>query len=132
MTDGHDLIEPVRTFLSAPRCAVLSTIGPDGAPRQIVIHYLLGEDHLRINGHRARHWVANVRRDPRVSLVVHDQVDYLRYVSIRGTATPLDEGHRAVAEAMSQAERYAEDPADFAAQPRVSFRIDVQRLTEHS
>ena len=45
MTDGRDLLEPVRAFLSAPRCAVLSTIGPDGAPRQIVIHYLLGEDH---------------------------------------------------------------------------------------
>jgi len=27
-----------------------------------------------------------------------------------------------VAEAMSQAERYGEDPADFAGQPRVSFR----------
>jgi PPOX class probable F420-dependent enzyme len=132
MTDDGDLIEPVRTFLSAPRCAVLSTIGLDGAPRQIVIHYLLGEGHLRINGHRARRWVANVRRDPRVSLVVHDQLDYLHYVSIRGIATPLDEGHAAVEEAMSQAERYGEDPADFAGQPRVSFRIDVQRLTEFS
>jgi PPOX class probable F420-dependent enzyme len=132
MTGGRDLIEPVRTFLSAPRCAVLSTVGPDGAPRQIVIHYVLGEDHLRINGHRDRRWVANLRRDPRVSLVLHDQVEYLHYVSIRGKATLLDEGDRAVAEAMSQAERYGEDPAGFANQPRVSFRIDVERLTEYT
>src|ERR1700722_17508835 len=60
MADGCVLIEPVRAFLSAPRCAVLSTIGTDGAPRQIVIHYLLGEDHLRLNGHRDRRWVANL------------------------------------------------------------------------
>ena len=110
---------------------MLSTIGRDGAPRQIVIHYLLGSDHLRINGHRDRHWVANLRRDPRVSLIVHDQADYLHYVSVRGRATVLDEGETAVAEAMTQAERYGEDPLDYAGQPRVSFRIDVDRLIEY-
>jgi PPOX class probable F420-dependent enzyme len=132
MADSRDLIESARTFLAAPRCAVLSTIGPDGAPRQIVIHYVVGEDHLRINGHRDRRWVANLCRDPRVSLVVHDQAHYLHYVSIRGTATLLDEGDDAVADAMAQAERYGEDPGEYAGQPRVSFRIDVERLTEYS
>ncbi len=131
MTDGLILIEPVRAFLSGPHCAVLSTIGADGAPRQMVIHYLLGESHLRINGHRDRRWVANLRRDPRASLIIHDQVDYLHYVSIRGAATLLDEGDAAVAEAMSQAERYGEDPADVAEQPRVSFQINVERLIEY-
>ena len=117
MADGRELIEPVHSFLSAPRCAVLATIATDGAPRQIVIHYLLADDHLRINGHRDRRWVANLRRDRRVSLVVHDQVDYLHYVSVRGIATVLDEGEDAVADAMLQAERYGEDPAGFADQP---------------
>lgn len=131
MADARALIEPVRPFLSAPRCAVLSTVGADGAPRQIVIHYLLGEDHLLINGHRDRRWVANLRRDPRLSLIVHDQTDYLHYISLRGTATLLDEGETAVADAMRQAERYGEEPAEFADQPRVSFRIDVDRLTEY-
>ncbi len=131
MTDDRILIDPARAFLSAPLCAVLATIGADGAPRQIVIHYTLAEDHLRLNGHRDRHWVANLRRDPRASLIVHDQVDYLHYVSIRGTATLLDEGEIAVADAMRQAERYGEDPANFAGQPRVSFRINIERLTEY-
>lgn len=131
MTDGRVLIEPVRAFLSAPRCAVLSTIGADGAPRQIVIHYQLGEDHLRINGHRDRRWVANLRRDPRASLVIHDQMDNLHYVSIRGSATLMDADDIAVAEAMTQAERYGENPAEYATQPRVSFQIDVERLTEY-
>jgi PPOX class probable F420-dependent enzyme len=132
MADGRALIEPVRAFLSAPRCAVLSTIATDGSPRQIVIHYVLGADHLRINGHRDRRWVTNVRRDPRVSLVVHDQAEYLHYVAIRGRATLVHEGDRAVQEAMTQAERYGEDPAGFAGQPRVSFRINVERLTEYT
>jgi PPOX class probable F420-dependent enzyme len=126
------LIEPVRSFLSAPRCAVLATTGTDGASRQIIIHYLLDDDHLRINGHQDRRWVANLRRDPRASLIVHDELDYLHYVSIRGTATLLDENGAAVADAMHQAERYGEDPGDFATQPRVSFRINVERLNEYT
>jgi Pyridoxamine 5'-phosphate oxidase len=81
-------IESVRSFLSAPRCAVLSTVGIDGALCQIVVHCLLGESRLLINGHRDRRWVANLRRDLRVSLIVHDQqVDYLPCVAIRGSAT---------------------------------------------
>lgn len=74
--------------------------------------------------------MANLRHDPRASLIIHDQADYLHYVSIRRTADLLDEDDAAVAEAMSQAERYSEDPALFARQPRVSFRITVERLTE--
>ena len=132
MADAWELIEPVRSFLSAPRCAVLATTAADGASRQIVIHYTLDGDHLRVNGHRDRRWVANLRRDPRASLIVHDEVDYLHYVSIRGTAALLDENDAAVADAMRQAERYGEDPAGFAAQPRVSFRIDVERVTEYN
>jgi PPOX class probable F420-dependent enzyme len=128
---GKRLIDPVREFLSAPRCAVLSTVGPDGAPRQIVIHYMLGEDHIRLNGHRDRRWVANVRRDPRVSLIVHDERDYLHYVSIRGRAQLLDDSDDARAEAMRQAERYDEDPSDFAGQPRVSFRVDPEHVHEY-
>jgi len=125
------LTEPVRTFLSAPRCAVLSTLGPDGAPRQIVIHYMLGEDHVRLNGHRGRRWVANVRRDPRVALVIHDEADYVHYVSIRGRAVLIDEGEDALAEAMAQAERYGEDPAGFAGQPRVRFRVEIEHIHEY-
>jgi PPOX class probable F420-dependent enzyme len=131
VSDGKRLIDPVHNFLSAPRCAVLSTVGPDGAPRQIVIHYMLGEDHMRLNGHRDRRWVANVRRDPRVSLIVHDERDYLHYVSIRGRAQLLDDSDDALAEAMRQAERYDEDPSDFAGQPRVRFRVYPEHVHEY-
>ena len=131
MSDPRRLIEPVRSFLSAPRCAVLSTLGPDAAPRLVVVHYTLAEDHILLNAHRDRHWVANVRHDPRVALLVHDERDYLHYVSIRGHATVIDEGEEAVTEAMSQAQRYGEDPANFANQPRISFRLDPEHVHEY-
>ena len=50
---------------------------------------------------------------------------------MRGAATLMDESESAVADAMRQAERYDEDLAKFADQPRVSFRIDVDRLHEY-
>ena len=131
VSDATRLIDEVRSFLSAPRCAVLSTLGPDGAPRQIVIHYMLGEDHMRLNGHRDRRWVANVRRDPRVALIIHDDRNYLHYVSIRGRGSLVDEGEGALAEAMRQAERYGEDPADFAGQPRGSGRVEPEHVHEY-
>jgi PPOX class probable F420-dependent enzyme len=131
VSDGRRLLEPVRGFLSAPRCAILSTLGPDGAPRQIVIHYTLDQDHVRLNGHRDRRWVANVRRDPRVALIIHDEAHYLHYISIRGRAALVDESEGALEEAMRQAERYGEDPASFAGQPRVSFRVDPEHVHEY-
>jgi PPOX class probable F420-dependent enzyme len=131
VSDARSLIDPVRSFLAAPRCAALSTLAPDGAPRLVVIHYTLAEDHVRLNGHQQRHWVANVRRDPRVALLVHDERDYLHYVSIRGRAAVVEEGEEAVAEAMRQAERYGEDPAGFATQPRVGFRLDPEHVHEY-
>jgi hypothetical protein len=36
-----------------------------------------------------------------------------------------------LAEAMRQAERYGEDPADFAGQPRVSFRVEPEHVHEY-
>lgn len=92
---------------------------------------MLGEGHVRLDGHRDRRWVANVRRDPRVALIVHDERDYLHYVSIRGRAVIIDDGEDALAEAMRQAERHSEDPAGFAGQPRVNFRIEPEHVHEY-
>jgi hypothetical protein len=43
----------------------------------------------------------------------------------------VDEGEAALAEAMRQAERYGENPADFAGQPRVRFRVDPEHVHEY-
>lgn len=131
MTDGGHLLQQVRSFLSASRCAVLATLSADGAPRQVVLHYTLGEEHVELNGRTDRAWVRNLRRDPTAALIVHDRDDYLHYVSIRGRARVIHEGERALADAMAQAKRYGEDPAGFAGQSRVSFRLDPDHVHEY-
>jgi PPOX class probable F420-dependent enzyme len=124
------MLDNVRDFLRAPRCAVLSTIRADGSPHQIVIHYMPEEEGLLINGNPDRVWCRNIRRDPRVSLVVHDSDDYLHYVNIKGVAEVLREGQAAVDDAMRQAGRYGEDPEEFRHLVRVTYLVRPERVYE--
>jgi PPOX class probable F420-dependent enzyme len=124
-------LDPVREYLAVPRCAVLSTIGADGAPHQAVVHYLLDGQALIVNGRADRRWLANLRRDSRVSVVVHDADQPLRWVGIKGSAALLREGGAAVDDAMALARRYGEDPADYQDQQRVSFRIVPGRVYQY-
>jgi PPOX class probable F420-dependent enzyme len=131
MTDPRTLIDPVRSFLAAPRCAVLATLASSGAPRQVVVHYTLQEDHLQLNARRDRGWVAHLDRDPRVALIVHDAGNDQHYVSIRGTARRITEGAAALEDAMRQAERYGEAPTAYAGQARVTVRLDPGAVYEY-
>jgi PPOX class probable F420-dependent enzyme len=124
------LLEPVRDFLAAPRCAVLSTLDAKGAPHQTVVHYFLRDASLEVNARPDRLWAINLRRDPRVSVVVHDSDDYLHWVGIKGTARVLHEGRAAVEAAMDLARRYGEDPAAFENLERISFEIVPRRVFE--
>jgi PPOX class probable F420-dependent enzyme len=129
--DAEQLLAPVEAYLREPRCAVLSTIGADGAPHQAVVHYLPHTDGLVVNGRPDRRWALNLRRDPRASLVVHDADEPLHWVGLTGHAQLLRDGRAAVADAMEMASRYGEDPADYAEQERVSVLIRPRRVFEY-
>jgi PPOX class probable F420-dependent enzyme len=133
MAEPRGLPDPVRRYLEQPRCAVLSTIAPDGAPHPAVVHYLVeGErDTLIVNGRADRRWVANLRRDPRVSAVIHDADQPLHWVGIKGRAELLRTGGAGVDDAMALARRYGEDPTAYQDQQRVSFRIVPRRVWEY-
>jgi PPOX class probable F420-dependent enzyme len=131
MSEAEELLERVRGYLSEPRCAVLSTLGADGAPQQAVIHYMLGPDHVLINGRSDRRWSLNLRRDPRASLMVHDAEEPLHWVSLRGVAELAADGRAGVEDAVALARRYGEDPAPYERQERVSFRIVPRRVVEY-
>ncbi len=50
MAEPGGLLDRVRQYLAAPRCAVVSTIELEGAPHPAVVHYLLERDTLIVNG----------------------------------------------------------------------------------
>lgn len=131
MSESGNLLDPVRRYLTEPRCAVLATIRPDGALHQVVVHYALDQASLILNGRADRRWLANLHRDPRCSIMVHDAGRPLHWVSIKASAEQLRTGDAAVGDAMEIARRYGEDPAAYQDQERVSYRIVPERVFEY-
>jgi PPOX class probable F420-dependent enzyme len=132
----------VDAFLTAPgRFATLATLDPDGTPRQAVIWYRRDADgRITVNSAQGRRWPANLRRDPRCSLSVHDGADGYRFVALVGRVVKvIDDQEVAQADIASFARHYhAKDPAKaerliagFRAQHRVSFRIEIISAHDH-
>lgn len=126
-------IHEVRDFLDRPHRAVLATVDEDGFPQQVVVDYAVDGGGMLVNGRVDRRWVRNLRRDPRVSALVHDPADVSHWVRVTGTAELLREGDvAAVEDAMAMSRHYGDDPEQFRGQHRVSWRIVPCRVVERS
>ena len=142
MNDGTLLSNRVRAFLAAPRrFATLATSGPDGAPRQAVIWYRLdANDRITINSAEGRRWPADLRRNPRCSLVIIDPADGYSFVALDGRVVEvIDDQETAQADIAGLARAYYTDEPEeaessierFRAQQRVSFRVAIVAAHDH-
>jgi PPOX class probable F420-dependent enzyme len=123
-----------RRFLEAPRFAIAATLNPDGGPLQAVIWYRLEGDAIVFNSRIGRQWPNNLRRDPRVSIVVADGYDY---VDLRGEVEIDDDPEVGQAVIAGLARRYQPNEeaveaqiAGFATERRVTFRLRPSRVFE--
>ena len=138
MTD-RPLPEQVRTFLDDERYATISTLDPDGSPRQAVIWYTLDGDEMVIDSAVGRRWPSNLLRDPRIALSVIDRLDGLRWVGLTGTVRAVTDRETTQADIAGMARRYeGADPdevarsiARFEGQDRISFRFRPELAHEH-
>lgn len=138
MTD-RPLPDQVRTFLDDERYATISTLDPDGSPRQAVIWYSLVGDEMVINSAIGRRWPSNLLRDPRIALSVIDRLDGLRWVGLTGTVRAMTDRETTQADIAGMARRYERaDPdevarsiARFGAQDRISFRFRPELAHKH-
>jgi PPOX class probable F420-dependent enzyme len=138
MTD-RPLPDRVRAFLDDERYATITTIDPDGAPRQAVVWYTLDGDEFVINSRIGRRWPSNLLRDPRIALSVIDTADGARWAGLTGTVRPITDHATTQADIAGMARRYdADDPdairrslADFESQERISFRFRPTSVHDH-
>jgi hypothetical protein len=72
-------------LLDSTALALVSTLGPTGAPQTTPIWFLFDGQHVRFSLVEGRQKLRNLRRDPRVSVVVIDPAQPTRYVELRGT-----------------------------------------------
>jgi PPOX class probable F420-dependent enzyme len=87
-----ELTRAQRAFLENPYIGVATTLRPDGSPHSTPVWVDVDEEGVSFNTARPRAKPRQLEADPRVSLVVVDPNDELRWVGITGTATLVDEG----------------------------------------
>lgn len=83
----------VDSYLAQARTLILATIGPDGVPDPVGMWFVLRDGVIWMRTYAKSQKVANVRRDPRVSVLVEDGERYaeLRGVQITGTLEISDD-----------------------------------------
>ena len=104
MTDAE-----IRDFLRAHKTIILNSIGPDGMPHPMPMWFVSDDDFvISMATFRGTQKIVNLRRDPRVSLLVESGREYaeLKGVVIYGTAELSDDTDAIIAtlEAASQKE----------------------------
>ena len=130
-TDTTVLSADARAFLAAPRYATIATVGPDGAPHQAIVWYVVDGDDLIINSRPERHWPRNLAADPRISVAIYELEQPEHWFGLKGRAQLLHEGAEATADIQALARRYSGDPEKYAEQDRVSYRILVESVFEY-
>jgi PPOX class probable F420-dependent enzyme len=109
---------------------VLTTLLPDGSPHSTEVWVDADGDQVLVNSVDTHRKVRNVRRDPRVALVVIDPENGSRHVALRGRVVEVTrEGARDHIEKLAL--RYLGGPYPWFGgrdQTRVLLRIDVDWL----
>jgi len=140
MTPDLPFPDHIRTFLDDLRFATITTVDPDGAPRQAVIWYTVDGDEILINSAIGRRWPSNLGRDPRIAFSVIDSVDGYRWVGLTGTVRAITDHDTTQGDIAAMARRYhADDPEEaerlvterFERQERISFRFRAATLHDH-
>ena len=125
------LNETVREFLDRTYFGVLATLNEDGSPQQTVMWYEVIGDRIMMNTEAGRLKEGNILRDPRVSLCVEDEYNY---VTLTGRATLNDDPERAQQDIARLAQRYrtpekaAELIANFQKERRITIWVDIDRV----
>ena len=98
--------DKVRTLLTANNFAHLSTYAADGTIHNAVIWIDVDGDRAVVNSAEGRAWPRNLRRDPRLTLSVHNQDNPYEAVEIRGRVVEEQTGPPAFDHIDAMAQRY--------------------------
>lgn len=85
--------DEIDALLASTRTATMATVGPDGQPHLVAMWYAVVDGDVCFETKAKSQKAVNLRRDPRISLLVEDGATYedLRGVSIEGRAELSDD-----------------------------------------
>ncbi|WP_438486517.1 PPOX class F420-dependent oxidoreductase [Streptomyces sp. S186] len=126
------LSDKLKELLDSPVFVTVGTIQPDGSPQLSPVWVKRDGDDLLFSTTVGRRKEQNIRRDPRVSVVLQPFDAPYSYAEIRGEATLSTEGGQELIDELSlkyTGKRYAEfNPASADDDQRVVVRITPRKV----
>jgi PPOX class probable F420-dependent enzyme len=126
------LPEPLKRVLDGKVFVAIATVQPDGSPQVSPVWVRRDGDDLLVSTTVGRRKELNLRRDPRVTVLVQPAEEPYVYAEIRGTATLTEEGGPELINELSlkyTGKPYAEfNPASAEDAPRVVVRITPRKI----
>lgn len=119
----------VDELLDGPYPCALTTLDADGSPYSVIVWCRRAGGRIAVNAADGK-WLRNLRREPRVALVVVDTANILRHVNVQGRVTSVtpDAGYEHI-DSLSrvyEGRPYAySTPAEV---PRFKVEIDPERV----
>jgi PPOX class probable F420-dependent enzyme len=124
------LSDTARNLFDGANFAVLSTIEPDGRPHSTVVWAKRDGDDLLFALPKSRRKIANLRRDPRATVVVFDLANPYVSAQIQGTAAIEDDPEGRLIDELSH--KYTGGPYPGFAGPNpqwATVRVTADKLT---
>lgn len=120
-----------RELLDAKNFAHVATLASDGWPHQAVVWVEADGDEILLNSAEGRAWPNNLRRDPRITVVVANLENPYEYVTIKGKAVEItpdgaDEHIDALAKKYLDADTY---PFRQDGEVRLKIRIEPDKVS---
>jgi len=124
-----DIPDDFHSLLSSTAVAVVSTIGRNGEPQATPTWFMFESDRLRFSLVDGRQKLVNLRRDPRVSVLVIDPARPTYYVELRGRAALTEDREAALERAVSTKYTGGWADGEVPGTMRYAATVDVERVT---
>jgi PPOX class probable F420-dependent enzyme len=100
------LHEEVVRLARGANLATVVTLMPDGHPQAQLTWVDADDEHVLVNTQPYRQRTRNIRRDPRITVLIHSCQDPWDWVEVRGTVVGTVSGPEAVRHVQALAHRY--------------------------
>lgn len=118
-------------LLDGPIYAVLATTNPDGSPQTSTMWVKRDGNDIIFSTTASRQKARNLRRDPRVSVMLTDPDNAFKYAEVRGTASLTEEGGPELIQELGHKYTGKPFPEDAAGVVRVVVRVTPTKVVEH-
>lgn len=126
------LSDQLKNLLDTPIFVTMATIQPDGSPQVSPVWVKRDGDDILISTTVGRQKEKNLRRDPRVTVLVQPFDNPYTYAEVRGTATLTTEGGQELIDGLAlkyAGKKYAEfNPEAAKDDPRVVVRVSARKV----